>query len=421
MNFYKKIFFAVATAFLWFLCPQASAQNYVSGYVIVAPGDTLNGMIDYLEGMQNPKYINFKKSRQDQQTTIYMPADIIEWGESGRVFRSATVDVELSADKTPGLDTVSDLHIEKRQVFLRTIVFGEKSLFQLTLPYKELFYIYNNGNYELLIYKRYMVSKPLLPDKDAYKNYYMGQLIEYLDDCPKMQKKIYKSKYTLQGMLRLYDHYNKCKPESGDVIIRSQGLETTYGISAGVSITTLANLDEVSELHFSEAYDKHSTRGAYALYLDLILPRTNKHWSIYNEVMFSSFHYSSVKDEALSAGNYITFDAGFGQSTVSLNNQVRYYYPVKELKLFANAGISNGINFMHSSVETTSHYGSQGHVNNLDLILEYQRWERGLIAGAGAQYKRLELEVRYEKASTTRFRGVKTPTSSIFFLLKFAF
>jgi hypothetical protein len=129
----------------------------------------LNGVIDYLEGMQNPKYINFRKSRQDQQVSIYMPADIIEWGESGKLFRSATVEVEISTDKTPNLDTVSDLHIEKREVFLRVVVLGQKSLFQLTLPYKDLFYIYNDGDYELLIYKRYIIHKPLLPDKDAYK------------------------------------------------------------------------------------------------------------------------------------------------------------------------------------------------------------------------------------------------------------
>jgi hypothetical protein len=198
-------------------------------------------------------------------------------------------------------------------------------------------------------------------------------------------------------------------------------LETTYGICAGVSIATLANLDEVSGLHFSQDYNKQSTTGAYALYLDLIMPRSMKRWSIYNELMFTSFHYSNLKDMTLSADNYITYDAGFGQSTFSLNNLVRYYYPVRELKLFANAGISNGINFMHSSVEATFHSGSHVHVDDLPLNIDSQKWERGLIAGTGAQYKRLELEVRYEKTNTNRFRDVKTPTSSIIFLLKYAF
>ncbi len=79
--------------------------------------------------------------------------------------------------------------MEEQTVFLRTLVAGPKSLFHLKDDKgKNQFYISKEETYVLLINYRYWADERLM-DKVITKARYKQLLINYLDQCPEVNRK----------------------------------------------------------------------------------------------------------------------------------------------------------------------------------------------------------------------------------------
>lgn len=192
-------------------------ENQVKGYIIQLSGDTLNGFIDYGNWDKNPSLLSFKVKENDVYQK-FTPTDIAGYGVNNEIYKSATIETEISSDKESSLTKDSEVSIIKVTVFLQELLKGEKGLYYFFNQVgKNQFYIYHNGMYELLVYKRYYTAptdKKTVMQYEIKKNRrYIGQLLNYMQDCNDVALKSYisNSTYTLNELKTIFKKYYACK------------------------------------------------------------------------------------------------------------------------------------------------------------------------------------------------------------------
>jgi hypothetical protein len=135
-----------------------SQENFIPGYIIELEGDTAHGFIDFKNWKINPDHIFFKKN-PDTDKTEFSAVQIRGFCVNGEIYESAIVETEISPANKNFLQYDAALYFRTDTVFLQAIFIGPKSLyFYLTRDKKEQFYIKEDSNYTLLIYKRYLIE-----------------------------------------------------------------------------------------------------------------------------------------------------------------------------------------------------------------------------------------------------------------------
>lgn len=157
-----------------------------------------------------------------------------------------------------------------------------------------------------------------------------------------------------------------------------------------------------------------STNFSTGLFLDVILPRNHGKWSINNELLFSSYKVSGQRG---------INSTEIGYSYLKLNNMVRFKYPVGNLFVYVNAGLSNG--FAISETNNKKLYALR---NGSPLLTEQKalndtrKFENGWIFGIGAKHNRFSFEVRYENGNgMSEYQTLSSSTKRYYFLLGYRF
>lgn len=155
-----------------------SQENYISGYVVNTKNDTIKGYVDYRNWGKNPNKIHFKKTT-DANAMLYSSTDIVAFGVKLEHYVSGEVQSEISPNKTDNLQDYPNINTKWVKTFLRALYQGEKSLYiYKDSDGKENFYIKQNGNYQLLNYKKY-ISRDKIYKHDfniSENKKYLGQL-----------------------------------------------------------------------------------------------------------------------------------------------------------------------------------------------------------------------------------------------------
>src|SRR5437879_2810355 len=101
-------------------------SNYHEGYVLKNTGDTLKGYIDYREWAQNPKSIDFKITKGDDQPLKFTPANIKGFQITGMETYISYTGM-ISMDGTRFLDLSVGLDTTKQQssIFLKQLATGD--------------------------------------------------------------------------------------------------------------------------------------------------------------------------------------------------------------------------------------------------------------------------------------------------------
>ena len=166
--------------------------------------------------------------------------------------------------------------------------------------------------------------------------------------------------------------------------------------------------------HFNQSSD--ITAG---IFYNIILPRSQGRWSISNELMYSAYN---------TKGNYATSTNSINESTLTtinfdltylkINNMLRFKFPVstKQLFLFAEAGISNGLALtLKDTRKVETNFYSAVTTQNFMAMDSPRTYEQGFILGIGARLKRYSFEIRFENgngmASATLLKSTVNRTS----------
>lgn len=381
-NYSKKI----VLLFLGFLLayPTFSQENYVSGYILQSGGDTIYGYIDYRNWNRNPDKVSFKKD-ENGSNTIYTPLNCMGFGVQDEKYESGIIKTELSPTRTSQVDENPALIITTDTTFLQVLIQGEKSLYYFINDMEnEQFYIKKDTAYELLIYKRYIKSEFKGRSIVENKNY-IGQLLIYLNDSPTVKTETKNLEYrrkSLQNFFLTYYESKNLKPEFEKKI---EKVGTEFGVLAGFSFIPEHNSSSSVETYHSEM----SLNMSFGLSLNIILPRTLKKWSFYNELVYVAYfhdaHQVSYEDENI----YVITDHEDKRTLLKMNNNLRFQYPFGNATAYAYFGVSNGIGIQRIDYDRhESHYYSIVTVEEAHDLGNTTAIEVGLNLGIGFSYNR---------------------------------
>ena len=375
-------------------------QNYTSGYIIDATGDTIRGHIDYWKGGKNPQKIYFKKDLTSESIK-YLPSDIKAFVAEENIYISAIVDRSLSAIRVNKLDYHDKLNLRRDTLFLQTVVQGPKSLYYHKSEVGiENFYIGDGENITLLEYKKYIKS---IDQKDiiAEVRTYTLQLKEYFEDCQAIQGNLASLKYNGEKIENLFfNYYEKCLAETPNYIKRKEKIAFSYSAKAGISYTKI-NFESAVYSYLSESNYKPSIDYTLGIGADIGLSRNNKGWSLNNDLLFTRYEVKGVYTHRTNSDNYRVINTTLGFSYIKLHTLLKYKYKTeKGSSIYFNAGISHGLIIKKVHERLDEVYTPAGQTIEEGLAVPGVRnLERGRVLGVGWQKNNYSIELRYERGS----------------------
>jgi hypothetical protein len=391
----NKVAKSLIAMLLGFICVQSaySQQNFIPGYVVTLQGDTLKGSVDYRNWDRNPNKIVF---RQEGKTTSiqFSPPDIKSFEANNEVYVSATVKTDISPRNLNNVYHEDGLTTKMDTVFLQVIISGTKSLYSYKSKIGiDNFYVKDKTIFELL---QYNIFRSHVDSRIHFNKRYIGQLTLYFNNDPSIRKKLKRTEYTKTSLKNLFLTYYKQSSTTPKFQKKTDEASIEYGIVAGVTSTSVTfGGDYIPYLGNTGTHQTTSPSGG--LYLDLILARSQGKWSVYNEIVYNSFHLSTSYYGFFGSFYYRDqIDAELGFSYLTMNNMARFRYPVKGCYLFINGGLSNGIIIDGTNHKTTVEHSVVTEGKALD---SYKNHDLGYIGGIGVKYRHVSLEARYKKSS----------------------
>lgn len=368
-------------------------KNFLPAKITTLTGDTLRGFIDYRGWDKNPKLIVFRPNMQAPSQT-FRPLDIKGFRVNSEQYIGSQVVIENSPTALDEL-TVSPAPIFRTDTtFLRAVVTGPRSLYRYKINGREFLYTEQQGKFDLLIYKRFKPSK--LYTVIRFNNTYQEQLAKYLTDCPAIEGKSKQLLYTISTIQRLFKTYYACT--SQPAVFQRKKVIYQAGVLVGATRSMLSF--SASPINGTiPAFDKYTTSGPTGgLYFYVPLPGSLGHFTINNDVTYTSFKASGSTLFVYSADNSIATSSSLSLAYLKLNTQLRFTQPIGIGSLFINAGMSNGYAVEAKSARTVTNHFYSSSKSTTNEIFPMERYESGLLAGLGGSVKRLSAEARYERS-----------------------
>lgn len=377
-------------------------ENETPGFIIQHDGDTLDGYIDYRNWDKNPSALAFKVNKDDAYQ-IFSPQDISGYGVENEVYKSATVDTEVSPDDEMVLTTDPNISTIKVSVFLQELIRGEKGLYYFVNQVgKNQFYIYHDRIFELLVYKRYY-KEINYRYVVAEINQFIGQLVNYMNDCPEILRTIEKAEYSSSDLKNVFIKYHSLKGINIDFNRKNKKLQIDIGVLAGAYSTSLDfnNIGKSGEIDlnrnnlsfYKDFHPDNYIAFTPGIFVDIIWPYAGRKWSLHNELTYQKYKSSGT---VVSMGYGTRYDILFDQSNLRLNNLMRYTHPINDFNIFLNAGVANTLG---SKVKDGT-YKIDLETNEIQESINAFKNLTGnfaFLVGAGASYKNFSLEFRIER------------------------
>lgn len=417
------------------ICLESFCQErYVSGYIVLPPGDTIQGFIDYHESLRNPKEISFK-NESTHEPKLYTPIDIVGFGVKDEIYERAIIQIEVNQNSANKLLFESELTLKRDTVFLLALIQGNKSLYIYTTNQnKEQFYIKQDAKYELLIYQKYLKERSAVSglaatsgsteDVVVENKRYQGQLAVYLQDCATIQSKLKKTSYTQQSLSKLFEFYYTETNQKSHHVREIEKMSLKVGIVSGLTLTTVKFSGESNTfVPLKSANFNTSANLSAAIFFDAVLPGGHLKWSLYNELAYSSYTIDGSYMDYVNEDSFKEYTFSIGASYIKMNNLIRVKYPFQKSFLYVQAGFSNGLSFNETNSKITeSTLFNTVTVTEEKAMEETRNLESGLILGAGYTFKKYAIEFRHENSNgLSTYSTLKSATirNSILFSYRF--
>jgi hypothetical protein len=244
-----------------------------------------------------------------------------------------------------------------------------------------------------------------------------------------MQTKINNAVYEQKSLENIFDDYYKCaktkpayKYNKEELNIK---LKLDFGMLAGFSSTKLlmSSSDEYTYRYIIGPEYKASTNFSGGLLFDVVLARNQRRWSIYNELLYSSFSVAQHFEEITNENIFTLIDTKIAYSYLNWNSLLRYKYFVKnDWFMFVNTGISFGRAIAGSNSITIDKTINEYNTHTEEQLFNASKSEVGVLAGLGGGYKKFAFEARYERGNgISDINLIRSRTNRMYFLLGYRF
>jgi len=359
-------------------------------------GDTITGWIDYRNWERNPHEVRFCETSSLQDVQILSPMDILGFSVQKEKYISAIVQAEVSPIQLNHLQGFPDFSFKTDTVFLRSIYEGGKSLYLLTNENgRENLFISQPTGLELLLYKKYLRVQNGVSEV-AENNRYIGQLILYLEDCPRLSGHLATLKYNPSSIGTAFREYYKCRSIAPAYQFKREKVKLECGALAGVSYSRISvnspSHKDLNEADYTPCVDYNA-----GLYFDLIRPRSQNKWSLCTEMLYTRFHTTGTYTEYDNPQYYSITTLDLSKYQLKLNILMRYRYLLNKSVIYGNIGFSDGLTIESVNRKTRYMKLYSDERTEVSLAIPYTRLtEQALLIGTGIRYKRLSFELRFE-------------------------
>lgn len=396
-------------------------ENFLPGYIISLKGDTLKGFIDYRNWDKNPNKIYFQNKLGSEKIN-YTPTNIKQFNVKDEIYVSAIVKAEVSPVEIDALEFDSELKIKIDTTFLQTMFQGTKCLYYYKNHNgRENFYIKQDTTFDLLVYKKYVDKQD---DGNAIREngLFINQLSHYLQSCPSIQVKLADTKYSKKSLERLFSYYYDYTKFEKSFQKKTEKLAVEIGALAGISVTRLKFHGDAFAYLVNGNYPS-SSNFSTGLFLNIILPRTQRKWSINNELVFTSYKMNGYYNDYKNDNQYTLYYTKLGYSYLKMYNMLRFTLPIQSLFCYLNAGISNGIVVSESNyLKQEATFYTTKTIEESKALNDSRKHEQGYILGIGIKYKKYLLDIKYEKGNgMSENTALNSSTDTYYFLLGYRF
>jgi hypothetical protein len=316
----KKIQLSIIIIFV-FTKIVFSQSDFRKGFIITNENDTINGFINYREGIKKHKVCEFKLS-EDRKVTSYFPKDI-----NGYKFLN---------DKYFVTKEFTFENNAKKKVFFEILVQGKVTLYK----YLGDFFVEKYGEeYIKLTNEKTLVNKGSAIFY-KYSNRYIGILSYLLSDCKQLKEEINTLRFLEMELTDLIESYNNCI-EGPSVSFKENKpwLKTSFGFLAGMNSSKISFKSNSPRQEYLTSDFDHSNDIMAGLFIDFLSPRINERISLHadlfylntNYISYSEIHYTSTIER-----NDVKID--LKQLKIPLG--LRYTFPDKKFTPFINMGVS---------------------------------------------------------------------------------
>lgn len=368
-------------------------KNYQPGYIISLKGDTIKGQVDFRDWEYNPNRIRFMSNSVDVKE--YSAKEIRAFGIHNESYESAPIIKEVGIDE--------QTEFQKDTTFLQVLIGGKKSLYyhKDRGPERERFYIKQNGGYELLLYKTF-IKEESNGFRSKYENKkYQGQLSFYLNDCPTLQARKVKLAYTRTSLVSLFNFYYQCTNAPIAFQKKVEKIPVALNIIAGLS-STQVNFSGIAPFNYliNSSY-KPSMDLAAGLSINVVLPFNQKKFSLYNEILYTSFKISATSDNVVSANQHTIDYTEIGNSELKMYTLLKYKLPFKKGNWNVSGGFSVGLalNDISYRKQTAIFYTTTTVTEGKAIPDSWGKTEFGYALGVGHNVKRFSFDLRYGVSS----------------------
>jgi len=385
-------------------------NTFSSDYMVLSSGDTIWGSV------KNANGVTFNSLSFTTNNSTVICEQAIDSVKSIKVNNEFFVKAVLINE-----DVTSSARIEGLKssdtIFLKQLVFGDKSLFSYSEGNgSDVFFININGNFQKL------TNKELLANNLVFNDNFIKQLEFYFFDCPNISTYLSKVKYDELSLIQAFAFYYKCYEKEINHTKDDQ-FWFSVGVVGGVSFSSLI-VSEEAPLELSSAIFSNSYDPAFGVFFDVLFLRLHGHLSLYNELLFSSFY---VTGDFSKYSSNIEFRNDYyyeiGQSTIKLNNMLRYRFFIKKYMFFTNVGISSGLAvYQKNNVHKYMHYPTFDRESDGMAVDSPGKLFLSYTFGGGVRYDNFSLEARYERGNCiSNSSGVIFSSNSYYLLFGYKF
>lgn len=295
-------------------------SKFEPGYIVTSSQDTIRGTIEYHNWSQNPETIRFRDEKFQTEKTLGLH-ELSAFQVHGETYERAEVHRKIQGDNNVIENGLPEL--TRDTVFLLRLVDGPKSLHYLR-DRSDNVQLYIGPEHELLVYHKYKIIKEN-QNRIVTVDRYRQQIKAYLD-CESVANRVPNLRYSNKEISRLFElYYDKCSTTKPKVITKREGLGFESGALAGVTLSKLSFKGYHFE-YLTERQHTTSVRPTVGLFLNIVIPRTNKNLIVANELTYSSYQISDRYQTNVNPENFTITDFTFGLSHLRLNNLIRYRY-----------------------------------------------------------------------------------------------
>jgi len=381
---------------LLFIIPiskSLAAGDYREGYIVTNSGDTIHGYVDYEDWVVNPKSILFTL-KLGPIGDSFSVEELKAFGVLDKLYQRSPVEIDTSFQKN-GSKKITD------KVFLKVLVHGDKNLYYLGDERGgKHFFIGSIGKVETLINQ---VNQREEEDAGSTTITYHEQLISYLSECSSIKDIISLVEYNTNDLIYLLKYHANCSVSRIDYSMKITGAKLEWALIGGPVLTGLNVVGNnrafagLIDVDFSK-----SVRVALGVSCNALFPMKGMDQVSFNmELMYHSYMVNGIQYSSE------RLDVGF--SYINWNLMLRYYYPVNDYNVFANAGLSLGYVLSMTNANPSSSTG--------EAIKNPSKTEYGYSLGLGGEYSKYSLELRYERRNGVMTQpDVAAITSRVFLI-----